>query len=1551
MATFNINTETLVAGSEGDDFFVFPTGTTSDGVVNTMAGGLGNDYYEVDAATSVIIEDANGGTDTIRTTVNTLTVTLAANVENGLVGTSGTGVLLYGNTGNNTLAAENNTLTGALKLYGQEGNDILLGNAGANSLDGGTGVDVMRGYDGNDVYFVDSSSDQVIEDSTAGGTDIVYSSASFTLGANVENLTLTGNSDIIGSGNELNNTITDLNGGNNILLGQAGNDALNGGSGNDRLDGGTGNDTLNDTSGNNVLLGGDGNDILTAGSGNDNLDGGAGNDTLTGGTGNDILNGGAGNDTILGGAGNDVIDGGAGDDIVIDNNAVSGSSNILRGGDGNDLILANQNASDFTLGTTVDGGNGNDALVDNASSLSYTINGVTKGDVLNGGAGNDNYYLRAATGIDKVQIIDISGSDTIHIGGAVLPQPGLPSNGTAYTLGAANITNLQFTLAAGIENVDASGAGISSYLVGNTGNNLMIGSSASDVLIGGAGADTLDGRGGADNLLGGIGNDLYIINDSNDTIVEDVSGGIDTVWANASYKMENFVENLYLKGTANIEGNGNGLNNTIEGNFGANTIAGGDGNDVLFGGNDAVADTLYGGNGSDTMTGLVGDKLYGGTGNDTYYVSGGAVAYEDSNEGTDAVNSTGSYTLGANLENLTLTAGTVAWAGAGNDLSNYIKGNDGDNVLTDSTGTGGGSDHDTLEGGKGNDTYFMTWGNAGTDKDKIIETTAGGSDDYVYLNVTGLTNQTVNLTVGSGDLNQIEHLDLSQGSYGAYSGTLAFNVTASAANNYIVGSSQNDRIDGGAGNDELYGGAGNDSLIGGLGNDYLDGESGTNQLNGGAGNDIYTINSLNDSVVESTLTTGGIDTISAVQDLDINLSTTYQGVENAYGAAVAANVTLTGTNGIANTLGGSQVGTGVLTLIGGTGNDTYEIQGAGDITKVHIIETGTVSATDFDTVISSVSGYTLEANLEKLVLSETNSPIAGYGNTLDNTLIGNTQNNTLDGAAGNDRLEGGDGNDSLLGSAGNDTLLGGAGNDYLDGGTGNDRMEGGLGDDSYILDSTADIVVEGSSAGWDVVEITGNGTYTLAANVEDGWILDRSDLTAANLVGNSLDNVLEGNSLGNYLSGAAGNDALYGYNGNDTLDGGAGDDSLDGGTGTNTLIGGLGNDTYIVYGATDTIVESLAGGLDEVYINSSATDTSYTLASNVENLYGAGNASAITLIGNAIANTITGNALANTIDGGSGADIMAGGNGSDTYLVDTTADFVLDLGTVSSAADVILANNTSFNLASNGVGVEQLILNNGSLSVFGIGNQLDNIITVQGTGAAYLEGGGGNDTLTGGSGNDTLICDFGNDTLNGGAGADTLIGGLGNDVYTVDNTNDIIREEANEGTDSVTSTAVTYTLSANIETLTLGGSSNINGFGNATGNTLVGNAGDNTLAGLGGVDTLTGGSGNDVFVFTEHGAANADLVVDYVVGTDHVLLKETLFTGILDVDNNNILDAADFGAYNGTTWGTGVEHIAYNSTTGELWYSALGTGADKSLIATFGSGAHPSLTASDILLF
>jgi Ca2+-binding RTX toxin-like protein len=184
-----------------------------------------------------------------------------------------------------TGTASANTLTGDSGenvLLGLDGNDTLIGQAGNDSLDGGLGNDSLVGGAGNDLYIVGSSGDKVVETDaviSTGGRDLVRSSVTHTLAANVEDLLLLGSSALNGSGNALSNKLTG-NTGANTLAGGAGNDSLSGGDGNDGLIGMDGADTLG---------GGNGNDVLDGGTGNDSLVGGAGNDKLTGGTGLDIF--------------------------------------------------------------------------------------------------------------------------------------------------------------------------------------------------------------------------------------------------------------------------------------------------------------------------------------------------------------------------------------------------------------------------------------------------------------------------------------------------------------------------------------------------------------------------------------------------------------------------------------------------------------------------------------------------------------------------------------------------------------------------------------------------------------------------------------------------------------------------------------------------------------------------------------------------------------------------------------------------------------------------------------------------------------------------------------------------------------------------------------------------------------------------------------------------------------------------------------------------------------------------------------------------------------
>ena len=1000
--------DTLLGGA-GDDFLdgglgndVLDGGTGAD----TMYGEVGDDTYLVDNASDLVYEFTGGGNDTVLASVN-VALFNDAEVER---------VVL---TGSNSITA-----TGSFT------DNTLIGNSGDNVLDGSLGGDTMQGGIGNDTYVVDSVGDVVTENLNEG-IDSVQSSVTYTLGANVENLALTGSLVINGTGNSLDNVITG-NSAANVLDGGAGIDTMAGGLGDDiyvvdnAFDvvtelGGEGIDTIQRSfEGGNILAANVENLTLTGStaimaSGNtlDNI--------IRGNSTGNVIDGLAGADTMIGGDGNDAY--------IVDN---VGDVVVENAGEGiRDIV---QSSISYTLAANVEELwlAGTAAINATGNSQDNTLMGNSAANMLDGGAGADAMWGGAG---DDTYIVDNINDATIE---NVIEGIDSVQSSVSYTLGA-NVENLTLTGAA------------ATNATGNALNNVLTGNSAVNVLDGGAGVDV---------MFGGAGDDTYIIDSFGETVIEAANEGTDTVQSSVGYSLSANVENLVLTGTNSIAGIGNGSNNTLTGNSAANVLDGGLGVDTMVGGagddtyvvdnigdvvteaanegtdvvhaaisytlggnvenlvldgsaaingtGNSLNNTVVGNSAANLLDGGAGsDTMIGGQGNDTYLVDNvGDVTNENLNEGTDTIQSSVTYTLGVNVENLTLTSASVI-NGTGNALDNVLTGNSAANVLS---------------GGAGNDTYVVAAG------DTVVENTNEGLDTV---------QSAVTVTLGAN----VENLTLT--------GVAAINGTGNSLVNVIAGNSAANVIDGGTGADTMAGGLGNDtyvvdnagdivteglnegtdtvqssvtytlganvenltltgsSAINGTGNsldNVLTGNSAANVLTGGGGNDTYVIGA-GDSVVEAA--NSGTDTVQSA--LTYTLGSNLE------------NLTLTGSaaiNGTGNSLDNVLTGNSAANVMtGGAGNDTYVV-GSGD-SVVEAASAGT------DTVQSSVA-WTLGSNLENLTLIGL-SAINGTGNSSANILIGNSANNNLSGANGSDTLRGGLGNDTVNGGSGNDTFLFGRG--------------------------------------------------------------------------------------------------------------------------------------------------------------------------------------------------------------------------------------------------------------------------------------------------------------------------------------------------------------------------------------------------------------------------------------------------------------------------------------------------------------------------------------------
>jgi Ca2+-binding RTX toxin-like protein len=718
-----------------------------------MAGSSGDDIYVVDDSDDVVIENLSEGLDTVQSAV---TYALSTHLEHLTL----TGTAAINGTGN---ALDN----------------MMVGNSAANTLDGGDGHDVLNGAAGADALHGGAGNDTFHL-----SVDGIWTSGFAAKNSGSPGHAGTGQTAAL-NGKNRSFDVFDGGMGADMLLGTAGADAIAlddsfsafPGSLRSRLvdveviDVGEGHDIVDLTStiytyGDVTLIGGNGDDTLWANSGQDMLLGGSGNDNLYGGFGSDQLSGNDGNDTLDGGEGADQLTGGLGNDVYVIQDADDAVTELTN--EGTDTVRSSisytlaPNVENLTLtGTASINGTGN--------VLNNVLTGNSAVNVLTGGLGNDTYVVG-----DGDMVIENAneGADTVQ-------------------------SAVSFILGDNIENVTLIGSGTING-TGNGLNNTLTGNSAANVLIGGAGDDTYNVGAG-------------------DTVVEQASQGIDTIKTAITWMLDANVDNLILTGSAMINGTGNALNNTLSGNSGVNVLSAGAGDDTyVVGAGDSVIEnadegtdtvqsavtftlgdhiehlTLTGsaaisgtGNGLDNvLTGNNGvNVLSGGAGNDTYVVGSGDTVVEQASDGLDTVRSAVSYTLAANVENLTLS-GTGGITGTGNELNNVLTGNTGANTLdgggADDT-LSGGLGNDTLKGGTGNDIYLFNRGD-GQDKLLDIDSTAGNADTLLFgatinpidlvisrqvndlrFAIHGTTNQATVQNWYGGSANQIETIQAGNG--------------------------------------------------------------------------------------------------------------------------------------------------------------------------------------------------------------------------------------------------------------------------------------------------------------------------------------------------------------------------------------------------------------------------------------------------------------------------------------------------------------------------------------------------------------------------------------------------------------------------------------------------------------------------------------------------------------------------------------------------------------------------------------------------------------------
>ncbi len=998
----------------------------------------------------------------------------------------GDGVMITGDT----MLAQN--------IIGSMVNDTITGVGGENTIEGGLGNNDMDGGA--------SRNDTASYAGAASGVtvDLGLTTAQNTGGAGTDTLTNFEN-----------------------LLGSANTDHLTGDNNDNRIEGGLEADTIMGLGGKDTLLGGEGDDLIKGGFGEDDLDGGLGTgDTLSfeGEERRIVVNMGPGSASAL--------------STTIDVTMAPTTSAVLAAAElGN--IYINVHTVDFTSGELR--GQVGPILSDTTVGLVRTV--VFENIALDP-ANEVPPVVSNASGIATLTMVDDNGTVTYSIGmvmggivnetlitGAHLHEAAAGSNGgvVANILGAGGVVSNSYErdTIANFENV-----------IGGNGSDNLNGDALSNRLEGGRGYDTMDGgTGGPDTMVGGLGLDTYIIRNAGDTIIEVAGEGTQDKaqsFINFALAADDDIEFLEVHSSVSTA-----TTRSLTGNALAQTITGHDGKNTLRDGADGMAGA------ADTMRGLDGD--------DTYRVNNSAaVVEENTGEGTDRVITYVNYALGAGQEierlQTSSSTGTDTRSLQGNELSQYILGNNGRNTLRDGAdGMAGAAD--TMVGLQGDDTYRVN--NSGTE---VREKVGEGTDRVITY---------VNYALGAGQ--EIERLQT-----GSSPGTSTRSLQGNELSQYILGNNGRNTLRDGA--DGVAGAA--DTMVG-LGGDD------TYRVNNSAAEVREKVGEGTDRVI--TYVNYALGAGQEIERLQTS-SSTGTDTRSLQGNELAQYIV--GNNG-RNTLrdGADGVAGAADTMVGLGGDDTYRVNNSAAEVREKVGE-GT------DRVITYVN-YALGAGqeIERLQTSSSTGTDTRslQGNELAQYIVGNNGRNTLrdgaDGVAGAaDTMVGlggddtyrvnnsaaevrekvGEGTDRVISyvnyalgagqeierlqtssSTGTDNLnltgnelaqylLGNAGDNYLKtGGGAADYMRGLDGDDRYRVYNSGDSVVESAGQGTDRVYTSVNYALNAGSHVEYLQTNGSSGTSNIDLTGNELAQTVIGNSGNNRIDGKGGLDVLRGLGGND----------------------------------------------------------------------------------------------------------------------------------------------------------------------------------------------------------------------------------------------------------------------------------------------------------------------------------------------------------------------------------------------------------------------------------